>query len=206
MATKKIEKCECENCNCNTNENLLKSIFYTTLCIFVCAFISTIFIIIIAVDKDKTNKNENYATTSGTQTGNGNGNGTTGGTETEYDVSMFTEVNADELLNLFNGSEKSLIYIGRSTCGYCVAFLPTLQQAQKNFGYQTYYYDISNMGDTDFDKITGMNSWMAENFGYTPMVIVVQNGQILNAEGTGEGWVGYSEYDAFASWLTGLGY
>ena len=47
---------------------------------------------------------------------------------------------------------------------------------------------------------------MAENFGYTPMVIVVQNGQILSADESGEGWVGYAEYDSFKAYLQGLGY
>ena len=205
----KEEKCECGcgcESKCNSNEWLLKSIFYSLICIIVFTAITAVFTIILAVDyhNNGKNKNTNYSNSSSE---NGQGSGSNQGTEDpEYDVSMFTEVTADELINLYNGAEKSLIYIGRPTCGYCVAFLPTLQQAQEELGYKTYYYDISNVTNEEYDAITGLNDFMANNFGYTPMVIVVQNGQILSADGSGEGWVGYAEYDAFIEYLHGLGY
>ena len=196
--------CTCNDCKCSSNECLLKSIFYTLICILVFAAISAVFTIILAVDYHNNGKNKNNNTSTSENSGNGGSN--TGTDEQEYDVSMFTEITAEQLINLYNGEEKALIYIGRPTCGYCVAFLPTLQQAQEELGYKTYYYDISNVTDEDYAAITGLNDFMAENFGYTPMVIVVQNGQILSANNDGKGWVGYSEYDAFISYLKGLGY
>ena len=201
----KADKCECkcDDCKCNSNEWLLKSIFYTLISILVFAAITAITTIIIAVDYHNNGKNRN--TNNSTQQGTGTSTNT-GTEDNEYDVSMFTEISAEELVNLFYSEEKSLIYIGRPTCGYCVAFLPSLQQAQKELGYQTYYYDISNVTDDQYNAITGLNDFMANNFGYTPMVIVVQGGQILSADGSGEGWVGYAEYDAFKSYLQALGY
>ena len=39
-----------------------------------------------------------------------------------------------------------MIYIGRSTCGYCVQFVPVLTQVQKELGgYTTYYIDIAKI-------------------------------------------------------------
>ena len=200
----KADKCECEckDCKCNSNEWLLKSMFYTLISILVFAAITAITSIIIAVEYHNNNKNtnsNNNTVNNGTSTNQGNN-------DQEYDVSMFTEITAEELINLYNGEEKALIYIGRPTCGYCVAFLPALQQAQEEFGYKTYYYDLDTVTDEAYANITGLNNFMAENFGYTPMVIVVQNGQILSADESGEGWVGYAEYDSFKSWLQGLGY
>ena len=205
----KAEKCECEckcdNCKCNSNEWLLKSMFYTLISILVFVAITSVCTIILAVDYHNNGKNRNN-NISAYSTEKGNEQNNNGQVAQDYDVSMFTEINADELVNLYNGEEKSLIYIGRPTCGYCVAFLPSLQQAQEEFGYTTYYYDIDKITDEAYDAITGLNDFMANNFGYTPMVIVVQNGQILSADESGEGWVGYAEYDAFKSWLQGLGY
>lgn len=197
--------CECNDCKCNCNEWLLKSIFYTLISILVFAAVTAVTTIIIAVDYHNNGKNRNLSNYSSENSNNGEKTNT-GNDENEYDVSMFTEISAEELVNLYYGEEKSLIYIGRPTCGYCVAFLPSLQQAQKDFGYQTYYYDISNVTDDQYNAITGLNDFMANNFGYTPMVIVVQGGQILSADGSGEGWVGYAEYDAFRSYLEALGY
>ena len=198
----KVDKCECGcDCKCNSNEWLLKSMFYTLISILVFVAITAICMIILTVDYHNNGKNRNNSiSTYSTEEKNNENNAQ------DYDVSMFQEITVDDLVNLYNGEEKSLIYIGRPTCGYCVAFLPSLQQAQKDFGYQTYYYDIDKVTDEAYATITGLNDFMANNFGYTPMVIVVQNGQILSADGSGEGWVGYAEYDAFKAYLQGLGY
>lgn len=206
MATKKnIEekKCECSNCTCENEPNYLKYIFYTLVSIFVCVLISTIFVIIIAVDNDNENKNNNTSLNSYANTEN-TGNGSNNGGEIvnpEYDTSMFEEINASKFIELFNGSEQSLIYIGRPGCGYCVQFLPSLQKAQDEFGYKTYYLDIDTITDEEYYEISGLNEFLENNFGFTPMVLVVQNGQIA-----GEGWVGYNEYDAFKTYLESIGY
>ena len=203
--TKKVEtkNCECKNCTCNENENYLKYIFYTLVSILVCVLIATVFIIIIAVDNNETRTYSTSGNNTTTQTGTTNN----GGTEiAEYDTSMFEEITVDQFKELYNGSEKSVIYIGRAGCGYCVKFLPVLQQAQKEFGYTTYYYDIDNISEEDYNTIVGLNDYLYENFGYTPMVLVVQNGKIVSADDSGEGWIGYNEYDAFKEYLEKLGY
>ena len=202
----KEEKCNC-GCNCGENNKELteyvKYTFYTLVCILVCALVSTIFIIILAVDNDKdSNKNTSTSTKTTTQTGTQTGTQTT----SDYDVSMFVEINKDQLINLYNGSEKSVIYIGRATCGYCVKFLPSLQRAQAEFGYQTYYYDIDKLTADDYYEIVALNLFLEENFGSTPMVLVVQNGQILSANNDNTGWVGYAEYDQFEQYLKNLGF
>ena len=55
---------------------------------------------------------------------------------TEYDVSMFTSIDVDGVVDAFKSSEMKVIYMGRSTCGYCVQFLPNLQKAQEEYGYE----------------------------------------------------------------------
>lgn len=212
----KEEKCNCEcncecNCGCNNKEltEYVKYTFYTLVCILVCALVSTIFIIILAVDNDKENGNKNtstYSSTSNSGSNNGNGSQTVTQTSSDYDVSMFKEIDINGFMSLYNGPEKSVIYIGRPTCGYCVKFLPSLQRAQSEFGYQTYYYDTDKLTADDYYAIIALNSFLEENFGSTPMVLVVQNGQILSANNDGQGWVGYAEYDQFAQYLKNLGF
>ena len=199
----KETKCDCNcNCECNNAElvNYVKYSFYALVCIFVCVLISTVFVIILAVGDDK---KETKSTTKNTVTTNNNGSGEE---DAEYDVSMFTQITAQELINLYNGSEKSVIYIGRATCGYCVKFLPALQKAQDELGYKTYYYDISTITSDEYYEIIALNDFLNNNFGSTPMVIVVQNGQILSANNDNQGWVGYAEYDTFKAYMQGLGY
>lgn len=117
---------------------------------------------------------------------------------TEYDVSMFTEKTTSEAIESIQKGETEIVYIGRSTCGYCVKFLPVLQQAQKEYGYTTTYIDLTKMSSDDRTNLLTLDDedgYISENFGYTPMVLIFKDGKLS------KGWVGYSEYDAFASFL-----
>ena len=66
---------------------------------------------------------------------------------------MFKQVTPDEFVKAFNGSETSIIYIGRPTCSYCAAFLPALQQAQSDFGYTTLYLDIDEVASSEISNL-----------------------------------------------------
>lgn len=126
---------------------------------------------------------------------------------TAYDVSMFKTVKFDELVDLFDSKETQVVYVGRATCGYCVKFLPNLQQAQKEFGYKTNYYDIGELSSADLEgnvkdlaKFDNEEKFIELNLGSTPMVLLVRDGKLV------DGWVGYAEYDQFASFLTENGF
>lgn len=124
-------------------------------------------------------------------------------TSSEYDVSMMNTVDMDGLLELFNSSETQVVYLGRATCGYCVQFLPTLQQAQSDYGYTTNYLDITTVSDSDVTRLLEKDNdegFLAENYGATPMVFLVKDGKMVDT------WVGYSEYDSFAQFLENNGF
>ena len=118
--------------------------------------------------------------------------------DVEYDVSMFDTVDAEKTVKLFEEDDTQVIYIGRSTCGYCVQFLPVLQQAQKDYGYKTKYLDITTVTEDGQKSILEKDNdeqFLTTNFGSTPMVILVKDGKLV------DGWVGYAEYDTFAKFL-----
>lgn len=121
----------------------------------------------------------------------------------DYDVSMMNSVDTDEVIKLFDSKETQVVYIGRSTCGYCVQFLPSLQKAQKEYGYKTNYLNISEVSDSDKEKILKKDNdekFLEEKFGATPMVLLVKDGKLQDT------WVGYSEYDEFAQFLEKNGF
>lgn len=119
----------------------------------------------------------------------------------EYDVSKFKEISYDEFMKLYKKDEQSLIYIGRSTCIHCVNFIPVLKQAQKDYGYKTYYLDISKINEKQMQEIKKLDSFLEKNFGGTPMVIIVKDEAILN-----NGWIGESDYETFSKYLEDTGY
>ncbi|HOP65774.1 MAG TPA: thioredoxin family protein [Bacilli bacterium] len=135
----------------------------------------------------------------------------------EYDVSSFTAIDESEFLDVADKSSIQVVYLGRSSCGYCQKFLPTLKEAQEKLDYTTYYVDITTVDTTsdDYTTMTTMINNMTDKFnetygytgdnaytylyGYTPMVVLVKDGKIVDI------WVGYSTYDTFASWLSSNG-
>ena len=140
----------------------------------------------------------NYSNTKGTTN---NSSTTSNGNSVleNYDVSMFNEVAVSDILKFLGTSNKEthILYLGRSTCSACVAFLPNLQATQKEMNFTTDYLDITTVDTTsdDFKKfgellskeitqsINGESQTgkISEFYGYTPMVIVVKNGEAVDA-------------------------
>ena len=142
----------------------------------------------------------NYSNTKGTTTENNSSTTTNNGSSTsDYDVSMFNAVSVKDILKFLgtNNKETHVLYLGRSTCSACVAFLPNLQATQKEMNFTTDYLDITTVDTTsdDFKKfgellskeitqsINGESQTgkISEFYGYTPMVIVVKNGESVDA-------------------------
>jgi len=132
---------------------------------------------------------------------------------TNYDVSMFKEIKSSNLKKETKG-KISVVYIGRETCGWCAAFLPNLWDAQDDYGFKTLYIDLAKIIDFNngsiidqdaydtLSKLTGdgYDNYMSENLGATPMILIMKDNKIVNAQ------TGYTEYDAFEKLLTDSGF
>lgn len=131
-------------------------------------------------------------------------NSTESGTETEetydYDVSMFETIDADKFVEAYNGKETKVVYFGRSTCGYCVQFLPILQEAQAEYEYTTLYVDIESIDTEGQTKIMALDTFFEENYGTTPITVLVQNGKIVASQ------IGYVDYATFTAMLEENGF
>lgn len=152
---------------------------------------------------------------------NGDSNSTSSDSEetefnTEYDVSTFKEIKASDLKKETKGQTR-VVYIGRSTCSWCAAFLPRLWEAEKEFDYETLYIDISKILDysknpaeiidqTSYDIINnletakGYEDFITKDFGSTPMILIVKDNKLIG------GQTGYSDYDTFKKVLTDAGF
>lgn len=119
--------------------------------------------------------------------------------EAEYDVSMFETIDTEGLKEAFDSEEAQVVYFGRATCSYCVQFIPVLTQAQEEFGYTTLYVDVSTVDEDAAEEIKGLDSFLEENYGTTPLTIIVKDGELV------EGYVGYAEYEDFSKFLTDNG-
>ncbi len=175
--------CECDNCecgkkcNCGCNSN--KS-FICLIIIIVLLLINTILLSINLNGTSTTKKDKSTETTT---------------SNTNYDISKFKEVNADEFVEKFKEDKYNLFYIGRPTCGYCVKFVPVLNNVQKLYKFETIYFDISKYTNDDANKIIALDEefFTGENtaYGYTPMMLITKNGEIVDSQ------IGYSEQETF---------
>ena len=142
----------------------------------------------------------NYSNTKGNTTTNQTLTPSNNGSSTsDYDVSMFNAVSVSDILKFLGTSNKEthILYLGRSTCSACVAFLPNLQATQKEMNFTTDYLDITTVDTTsdDYKKFSNLLSKeitqtvngtsetgkISEFYGYTPMIIVVKNGEAVDA-------------------------
>lgn len=116
-----------------------------------------------------------------------------------YDVSEFETLTTTDTVKKISEGGTQVVYIGRANCGYCVKFIPVLQEAQKDLGYKTIYIDLNEVTVDDQEKLVAYDSYVEENFGYTPMVLVFKDGKYV------DGWVGYTEVEQFKSFLAEAG-
>ena len=180
------------------NEIILNKI-YKLLKLIVILFSATLIVLSIGVSSYINNNKKSETTTESEY-------------NTDYDVSMFKEIKASELKK--NTNDLSVVYIGRSTCSWCAAFLPRLWEAQEEYGYKTLYIDIAKIMDFTNNgeildqkaynimiNLTGKNyeTYVKDNFGATPMILIMKNNKIVGAQ------TGYSEYEEFKKILNDAG-
>ncbi len=126
----------------------------------------------------------------------------------DYDLSAFEIVNAKDLVSKTK-NKKVVVYVGRDSCGWCVEFAPVLTEATNLYKLKTLYIDIeeifNNVGGfkdekaynamIDLDAVSGFENYMEENLGVTPMLLVMENGKIVDAQ------TGYQELDGLKDFL-----
>ena len=141
----------------------------------------------------------NYSNTKGTTNNNSSTTTNNGSSTSDYDVSMFNAVSVSDILKFLGTSNKEthILYLGRSTCSACVAFLPNLQATQREMNFTTDYLDITKV-DTSSDDFTKFSNLLSkeitqnvngttqtgkisEFYGLTPMIVVIKNGEAVDA-------------------------
>lgn len=160
--------------------NVLNKIFYALIVITVILGLNLVLNVVTNADTISTSKEETEE-------------------NAEYDVSEFETLTTTDVAKKIEEGGTQVVYIGRENCGYCVQFIPVLKQAQKDLGYKTIYIDLNEVTVDDQEKLVAYDSYVEENFGYTPMVLVFKDGKYV------DGWVGYTEIEQFKSFLAEAG-
>ena len=114
-------------------------------------------------------------------------------TDNGYDVSKMNTLSGEEATKLFDKKGTHVLYIGRSTCGVCVNLVPQLNAAMEELDIKINYLPLESTFRTDFGKLfdlldieteingeEGTYGELLETYGYTPLVIVIKDGKMVD--------------------------
>lgn len=139
---------------------------------------------------------------------NGGNSQTNNDTNSDYDVSKYKAINYSEFSKAKKAKGYQVIYIGRSSCGYCAKFIPIMNQVQSDYGFTHLYFDITQLFDFSANKVTDENAYnelikendfYKENLLSTPMVVVYKDGKYVS------GTVGYQPVETYAKFIEDAG-
>lgn len=121
-------------------------------------------------------------------------------TSVKYDVSKMKEITGEQAAKLFDEKGTHFLYIGRSTCSVCVNLVPELNTVMNDMTITLNYLPLNQTFRTDFkdlfDKLDiettvnnnkGTFGELLEEYGYTPVVIVIKDGKMA------DGFIGYRD-------------
>lgn len=123
-----------------------------------------------------------------------------------YDTSSFEKIKATDIAAVSKGKDV-VIWIGRQGCSFCSMYAPVLESAQKEYGFTSYYLDLTEIIDLNTGKITDQEAYealmstgianncqsraqdrngneikcedfMTSNFGATPLTLFVKDGKM----------------------------
>lgn len=92
----------------------------------------------------------------------------------------------------FYGNEKALVYIGRTSCGWCNLLNPTMEEMHDRYNLNYLHINIDEMNNTHFNKI--VDTLQVSKLG-TPYLVVVENGKVVDTQPE------YADYDKLFAFL-----
>lgn len=105
-------------------------------------------------------------------------------------------VSSEEVYTQFSESfkkqESTLVYIGRSSCGYCGLLDPNIEEMSERYGFKYLYIDTDALDSEYMSKI--MSDLELESVG-TPYLAVINNEGIVDTQ------TGYVDYDLLFEFL-----
>jgi len=95
-----------------------------------------------------------------------------------YDTFYYEETSADEVEELMDSEEPTVLWFGSQKCTYCVDYAEALEEAWWDYDSYIYYIDIDDLTDSDKKILKELDSRLdVSNMG-TPTTLVFQNGEI----------------------------
>ena len=109
-----------------------------------------------------------------------------------YDSHKQKEGIYQEFSNAYNGTENTLVYIGRPTCGYCSLLSPNLEEMADRYKFDYIYLNTDEINSSIMQKV--LKDLGLTSVG-TPYLAIVSNGKVVARQN------GYTDYDVTFKFL-----
>lgn len=90
----------------------------------------------------------------------------------------FIEINLDQYLEYYGGSEKKLILLARPSCEYSVIAFPILQNIMYEYDFDIFYLNSDNFVNDELLRFSQSNDLWKDGIG-TPKLFFVKNNSIM---------------------------
>ncbi|MBQ7141069.1 MAG: thioredoxin family protein [Bacilli bacterium] len=113
----------------------------------------------------------------------------------EPNVDKLNKISYDQYQTLLSEAKDNLILIARPTCGFCVKFIPILEEIVDEYGIVINYFDTDTLSTSESKQFYESDSlYSSKEFG-TPTLIITNNSEITKYS------IGYKEKAEAVNWL-----
>ena len=108
----------------------------------------------------------------------------------EEEKKDFININVNQYLEYYQGSEKRIILLARPTCHYCQIAEPIIQKVAKDYNLDINYLNTDEFTEEDQQAFVNSDERFSSGFG-TPFMMIVQNSGIIDSV---DGLTDYAHY------------
>ena len=105
----------------------------------------------------------------------------------------FVQIDLNQYMDMYNGSEKQIVLIARPTCHYCQIAEPIIQNLIYKYKLKINYLNTDNLSETDQQTLISSDEFFSSGLG-TPTLLVVSEGKIHD---TVDGLTDTAHYEEF---------
>lgn len=88
-------------------------------------------------------------------------------------------ISVDEYLDIINGEEKKVVFLGSSECGFCKVAQPIVENVAFDYDLDIYYLDSGKFSSSDKSRFISSNELFKDGYG-TPMLLVIAEHEIYD--------------------------
>lgn len=111
------------------------------------------------------------------------------------------DINVDEYLDMYNGSDKKIVLLASPSCGYCTIAEPIIQNIAYKYNIDIHYLNAGEFDSDAKSKFVSSNELFAAGYG-TPMLLLVSDNKIhdyVDGLTDTEGYMNFFEENGYIS-------